>query len=87
MSLTLGASEMISKSRVTGSADIVRGLYSSMQLGFGLAMGENLVWWVGEPAPNGPCAPSNLSLWWKLVWYVLILFISFPNCRLNTFRK
>jgi hypothetical protein len=84
MSLALGASEMISKSRVTGSADIMCGLYSSMQLGFGLAMGENLVWWAGEPPPNGPCDASNLSLWWKFVWYVLMLVISFATCKLDT---
>lgn len=67
MSLTLGASEMISKSRVTGSADIVRGLYSSMQLGFGLAMGENLVWWAGDVSTSVKCATQEIPLGWKFI--------------------
>lgn len=83
MALTLGASEMISKSRVTGSADIVRGLYSSMQLGFGLAMGENLVWWAGD-STSAKCATQELPLGWKFILYVFIPVMS-STCRLNPF--
>lgn len=67
MALTLGASEMFAKAHVTGSASIMSGLYSSMQLGFGLATGENLMWWNRDPV-SATCIPKDFPHWWNLIW-------------------
>jgi hypothetical protein len=42
-------------------------LFSALQLGFGLAMGENLVWWAPKPV-SAACVPPDLSIWLNLIW-------------------
>lgn len=80
MSLTLGVSEMVAKSHVTGTSRIMYALFSALQLGFGLAMGENLVWWAPKPV-SAVCVPPNLSIWVNLIWFCGYTFAS--NVLLN----
>lgn len=80
LSLTLGVSEMVAKSHVTGTSRIMYALFSALQLGFGLAMGENLVIWAPKPV-TADCAPPNLSIWLKLLWFSGYTFAS--NVLLN----
>jgi hypothetical protein len=68
--LTIGVSEVVEGSVLTGSARITKALVSSLQLGFGLAIGENLVWWAPKLEPNS-CSnpnipPSNIIIWSSL---------------------
>jgi hypothetical protein len=67
MSLTLGVSEMVAKSHVTGTSRVMYALFSALQLGFGLAMGENLVWWAPKPV-SAACVSPDLSIWLNLIW-------------------
>jgi uncharacterized membrane protein YjjP (DUF1212 family) len=67
LSLTLGVSEMVAKSHVTGTSRVMYALFSALQLGFGLAMGENLVWWAPKPV-SAACVPPDLSIWLNLIW-------------------
>ncbi|KAJ7526929.1 hypothetical protein O6H91_16G027900 [Diphasiastrum complanatum] len=67
MKLTLGISEMVSKSYITGTSRIMNSLFSALLLGFGLNIGEKIVWW----APVDPACQSNdLSEWWNVLWFV-----------------
>lgn len=69
MSLTLGVSDMVAKAHVTGTSRILYGLFSALQLGFGLSIGEGLVWWAQQSLPNpDTCEDSNLSFWWDILW-------------------
>ncbi|CAM6036502.1 unnamed protein product [Sphagnum compactum] len=65
--LTIGVSEVVEGSVLTGSARIMKALVSSLQLGFGLAIGENLVWWAPKLEPhscsNPNIPPSNIIIW------------------------
>jgi hypothetical protein len=68
--LTIGVSEVVEASVLTGSARIPKALVSSLQLGSGLAIGENLVWWAPKLEPNS-CSnpnlpPSNIIIWSSL---------------------
>lgn len=45
LSLTLGVSKMVAKAHVTGMSRIMYALFSALQLGFGIAVGENIVFW------------------------------------------
>ena len=85
MELTLGASEMFAKAHVTGSASIMSGLYSSMQLGFGLATGENLMWWDTDRV-SATCIPSDVPHWWNLIWQVVQLYMA-DLCNLDTLSQ
>ena len=80
LSLTLGVSEMVAKSHVTGTSRIMYALFSALQLGFGLAMGENLVFWAPKPV-SGQCVAPPLTIWVKLVWFCGYTFAS--NVLLN----
>lgn len=80
MSLTLGVSEMVAKSHVTGTSRVMYALFSALQLGFGLAMGENLVWWAPKPV-SAACVPPDLSIWLNLIWFSGYTFAS--NVLLN----
>jgi len=68
--LTIGVSEVVEGSVLTGSARITKALVSSLQLGFGLAIGENLVWWAPKLEPsscsNPNIPPSNIIIWSSL---------------------
>ncbi|XP_024384416.1 uncharacterized protein C7D4.12c [Physcomitrium patens] len=68
LSLTLGVSEMVAKSHVTGTSRVMNALFSALQLGFGLAMGENLVVWAPKPV-TAECVSPTLPLWLKFVWF------------------
>lgn len=80
LSLTLGVSEMVAKSHVTGTSRIMYALFSALQLGFGLAMGENLVVWAPKPV-SAECVSPTLPIWLKLVWFCGYTFAS--NVLLN----
>jgi uncharacterized membrane protein YjjP (DUF1212 family) len=80
LSLTLGVSEMVAKSHVTGTSRIMYALFSALQLGFGIAMGENLVLWAPKPV-SAQCISPALPIWLKLVWFCGYTFAS--NVLLN----
>lgn len=80
LSLTLGVSEMVAKSHVTGTSRIMYALFSALQLGFGLAMGENLVVWAPKPV-SAECVSPSLPIWFKLIWFCGYTFAS--NVLLN----
>lgn len=80
LSLTLGVSEMVAKSHVTGTSRIMYALFSALQLGFGLAMGENLVIWAPKPV-SAECVSPILPIYLKLVWFCGYTFAS--NVLLN----
>ncbi|KAJ7539359.1 hypothetical protein O6H91_11G088800 [Diphasiastrum complanatum] len=69
MALTLGVSEMVAKTYVTGTSHIMYALFSALQLGFGLSVGEKLVWWVKTEPSAPPCPASKLSVWWNVIWF------------------
>jgi uncharacterized membrane protein YjjP (DUF1212 family) len=81
LSLTLGVSEMVAKSHVTGTSRIMYALFSALQLGFGLAMGENLVIWAPKPVSADSCLSPSLPVYLKLVWFCGYTFAS--NVLLN----
>ncbi|CAM6124882.1 unnamed protein product [Calypogeia fissa] len=68
LSLTLGVSEMVAKAHVTGTSRIMYALFSALQLGFGIAVGENLVFWE-EQAATMECEKPDLSIWWSILWF------------------
>eukprot|EP00249_Psilotum_nudum_P014056 c24640_g2_i1 orf=1307-2398(+) len=68
MSLTLGVSEMVAKAHVTGTSRIMFALFSALQLGFGLSIGESLVWWATQPITQ-TCENHNLAIWWNIIWF------------------
>lgn len=71
MALTLGVSDMVAKSHVTGTSCIICGLFSALQLGFGLSIGERLVCWAQERPPMPEtCEGSSLSFWWNILWFL-----------------
>lgn len=43
-------------------------LFSALQLGFGIAVGENLVFWEPQPATMD-CELPDLSIWWSPLWF------------------
>ncbi|KAL2628513.1 hypothetical protein R1flu_013199 [Riccia fluitans] len=67
MSLTLGVSEMVAKAHVSGTSRIMYALFSALQLGFGISVGENIIFWA--PAPTPACQPSGMSFWWNILWF------------------
>ncbi|KAG6556858.1 hypothetical protein Mapa_001805 [Marchantia paleacea] len=68
LSLTLGVSEMVARAHVTGTSRIMYAFFSSLQLGFGIAVGENIVFWAPTP-PSSGCEPTGLSYWWSILWF------------------
>eukprot|EP00897_Mesotaenium_endlicherianum_P008150 jgi/Mesen1/7363/ME000381S06598 len=68
LSLTIGVSELVAQSSLSGSAKIMAALFSALQLGFGLAIGEKLVWWNKSKIPN-TCPGANPNPWLNLVWW------------------
>ena len=80
LSLTLGVSEMVAKSHVTGCSRIMYALFSALQLGFGLAMGESLVVWAPKPV-SSQCISPSLPIYFKLLWFCGYTFSS--NVLLN----
>ncbi|KAL3692257.1 hypothetical protein R1sor_005908 [Riccia sorocarpa] len=79
LSLTLGVSEMVAKAHVTGTSRIMYALFSALQLGFGISVGENLVFWA--PTVKPACQPSGLSFWWNILWFAFFSVAS--NVLLN----
>ena len=65
--LTIGVSEVVEGAVITGSARIVEALVTSLQLGFGLMIGEKLVWWLPKLDPK-TCADPNISPWFIIIW-------------------
>lgn len=65
--LTIGVSEVVEGDVVTGSARIVNALVTSLQLGFGLMIGEQLAWWLPKLEPK-PCGDPNISPWFLAIW-------------------
>jgi hypothetical protein len=65
--LTIGVSEVVEGAVITGSARIVKALVSSLQLGFGLMIGEKVVWWLPKLEPT-PCADPNIFPWFLIIW-------------------
>ncbi|KAH7440511.1 hypothetical protein KP509_04G111000 [Ceratopteris richardii] len=71
MALTLGVSDMVAKSHVMGTSCMIRALFSALQLGFGLSIGDRLVWWVHErPSKAQNCEPSSIPIWLNMLWFV-----------------
>lgn len=68
LSLTVGVSELVAKAYNSGSAKITYALFSAMQLGFGLAIGEQLCYWAPSRIPTS-CPGSTPSTWWNLLWF------------------
>eukprot|EP00850_Spirogloea_muscicola_P012067 SM000077S21541 [mRNA] locus=s77:41844:44466:- [translate_table: standard] len=68
LSLTVGVSELVAKAHVTGTAHLMYALFSALQLGFGLAIGENLVWWAHHDIKK-TCSSPDLPYWWNLFWF------------------
>ncbi|KAG0569507.1 hypothetical protein KC19_6G095600 [Ceratodon purpureus] len=71
--LTIGVSEVVEGAVVTGSARIVKALVSSLQLGFGLMIGEKVAWWLPKLEPT-PCADPNISPWFLIIWVLGFVF-------------
>ncbi|KAG6548590.1 hypothetical protein Mapa_010079 [Marchantia paleacea] len=67
--LTVGISEMVENSLISGTSRIVRALIASLQLGFGLLIGEKMVWWTHD-AVQKDCTSSQLSEWWDVIWFL-----------------
>jgi len=65
-SLTIGVSEVVEGDVVSGSARIVKALVTSLQLGFGLMIGEKLAWWLPKLDPT-PCKDPNISTWFLAI--------------------
>ncbi|KAL3699744.1 hypothetical protein R1sor_017766 [Riccia sorocarpa] len=64
--LTVGVSEVVDSSIITGASRIVRALVASLQLGFGLVVGEKLMFW-GKTSVRD-CNPVEVSGWWDILW-------------------
>lgn len=71
--LTIGVSEVVEGAVITGSARIVKALVSSLQLGFGLMIGEKVVWWLPKLEPT-PCADPNIFPWFLIIWLLGFVF-------------
>lgn len=71
--LTIGVSEVVESAVLTGSARIMKGLVTSLQLGFGLSIGESLVWWVPRLEPTA-CSAPDISPWFLVIWYLSSIF-------------
>ncbi|MCO5570735.1 hypothetical protein L7F22_062101 [Adiantum nelumboides] len=69
MAITLGVSDMVAKSHVSGTSCIIRAFFSALQLGFGLSIGDNLVWWA-QDSFLAPCEASSFSFWWDILWFL-----------------
>jgi hypothetical protein len=67
MPLTVGVSEMVAESHVTGTSRVMYALFAALQLGFGLAVGEDMMWWAPKPSKQG-CPPQDLPIWTKGIW-------------------
>ncbi|XP_024530260.1 uncharacterized UPF0442 protein C7D4.12c isoform X1 [Selaginella moellendorffii] len=80
MPLTLGVSEMVAKSHVTGTSRVIHGLFSALQLGFGLAIGDSFLWW-SKAHDKAHCTPPSISKWWNTLW--LVGYIVASNILLN----
>lgn len=59
--------EVVEGAVMTGSARITKALVSSLLLGFGLVIGERLVWWVPK-LESTPCDDPNISPWFLIFW-------------------
>ncbi|KAI5064380.1 hypothetical protein GOP47_0021050 [Adiantum capillus-veneris] len=71
MALTLGVSDMVAKSHVMGTSRIIHAFFSALQLGFGLSMGDRLVWWAQDRSLEPEtCEVSSLSFWWDILWFI-----------------
>ncbi|KAH9552829.1 hypothetical protein CY35_09G087400 [Sphagnum magellanicum] len=64
--LTFGVSEVVEGSVLTGSARITKALVSSLQLGFGLAIGENLVWLLGFAVAANIFLRARVGQWFGM---------------------
>lgn len=80
MPLTVGVSEMVAESHVTGTSRVMYALFAALQLGFGLAVGEDMMWWAPKPSKQG-CPPQDLPIWTKGIWFAGFTFSS--NVLLN----
>ncbi|KAL2652223.1 hypothetical protein R1flu_020351 [Riccia fluitans] len=78
--LTVGVSEVVEASLVTGASRIIRALVASLQLGFGLVVGEKIMFW-GKSSVKEQCKPVQLSQWWDVLW--LLAFSSAVNVLLR----
>ena len=65
--MTIGVSEVVEGAIITGSARIAKALVSSLQLGFGLMIGEKVAWWLPKLEPT-PCGDPNISAWFLGIW-------------------
>lgn len=83
LSLTLGVNELIGKTYVSGSSRITAAIFSALQIGFGVAMGVNLIFW-NTSKIEGDCQPPGLPTWLKLVW--LLMYMAGSNILLNARR-
>lgn len=75
LSLTIGVSELVAKAYVSGATRVVAALFSALQLGFGMALGENLVWW-GEGKLPRECRGEAMHPAWQILWFFLYTFAS-----------
>lgn len=80
LSLIPGVTEMVANSHVTGTSRIMYALFSSMQLGFGLETGENLVVWAPKTV-SAKCVSRTVTIWFKLICFCGYTFAS--NVLLN----
>lgn len=58
---------MMEGAGIAGIARISTALVTSLQLGFGLVIGEKIAWWLPKLEPT-PCADPNISAWFLVIW-------------------
>lgn len=71
--LTIGVSEVMEGAVITGVARISTALVTSLQLGFGLVIGEKIAWWLPKLEPT-PCTDSNISASFLVIWVLGFMF-------------